>query len=90
MYIFPERKLSGDDKIFREKCRLEEQILDLKEKAMHIRKIVLEFVRALELRKVPRHVEAIMSVLFELFEYSEEERGQMVDKKSRGFFGIFN
>jgi hypothetical protein len=63
--------------------------LELKEKSMHIRKIILELVRALELRKVPRHVEGIMGVLFELFEYSEEEREQMVNKKSRGLFRIF-
>jgi hypothetical protein len=43
----------------------------LKERELHVRSVVLQLLKVLELRSMRKETEGIVSVICELFEYSE-------------------
>ena len=67
-----------------------EKISELKERHLHIRNVILQFIRSLNLKASKKETEGIITVLSEYFEYSEEERGVFLQKESGGkkFWGI--
>ena len=53
---------------------------------MHIRAIVLNLLKSLEIQPpLKQETDGIMQVLFDMFEYSEEERESMFAKKKKLF-----
>lgn len=65
-------------------------MLTLKDRHMAVRSIIYQLLRSLDLRKLPTEADNIISVLFDVFEYSEEEKHELEKKRqTKSFLGIF-
>jgi hypothetical protein len=55
-----------------ERSKLVEKIAEVKERELHLRCVVLQLLRSIGLKSVGKDTQAIVTLLCDLFEYSEE------------------
>lgn len=55
---------------------------------MHVRSVIHSFLKSVDLRSLKKESEAILTILCDLFEYSEGERAQLSQPKGKRLFGF--
>lgn len=55
---------------------------------MHLRDVFLNFLKTVDFNNFKPETSSILEVIFEFFEYSEQEKASMMKEKKKKFFGI--
>ncbi len=79
-----------------EKSKLIEKISDLKKVNMHIREILLKLLKTIEFRyffllffsNFKQETIQILEIIFDVFEYSEDEKSSFIKEKKKKLWGI--